>query len=246
MTRPFVFCHMLTSLDGKIMGNYMSTPEGKKASEFFYDLAFTDTGYYQHQGWLSGRRTSEDNFTQHRKLKLAEPSQPVPAGDFMAEHQADKYYVSIDGSGHLGWVENTITYKNTTAHIIEVLTNKVSEAYKAHLRQLGISYIVVGETEINMSETLTRLKEKFSIETLMLGGGGVLNWSLLQQGLCDELSVVMAPVADGSTDTQTLFEVKEALTEDHPIAFDLLNVEANEEGAVWYRYAVKTEPFRRD
>ena len=28
MNRPYIFCHMLTSLDGKIMGNYMSTPEG--------------------------------------------------------------------------------------------------------------------------------------------------------------------------------------------------------------------------
>lgn len=239
MARPFVFCHMLTSLDGKIMGNYMGTPEGKKASEWFYDLAFTEEGYYQHQGWLSGRTTSEDNFTQHRKLKLAEPSQPIPDGDFVASHQADKYYISIDGSGRLGWLKNTITYKNTTAHIVEVLTNKASDAYKAHLRQVGISYLLVGETEIDMAETLTKLKTTFGIETLMLGGGGVLNWSLLQEGLCDELSVVMAPVADGSMDTQTLFEVKEHLTEDHPIAFDLLNVESNEDGTVWYRYAVK-------
>lgn len=28
MDRPYIFCHMLTSLDGKIMGNYMTTPEG--------------------------------------------------------------------------------------------------------------------------------------------------------------------------------------------------------------------------
>ena len=28
MNRPYVFCHMMTSLDGKIMGNYMETPEG--------------------------------------------------------------------------------------------------------------------------------------------------------------------------------------------------------------------------
>ena len=24
MDRPYIFCHMLTSLDGKIMGNYMT------------------------------------------------------------------------------------------------------------------------------------------------------------------------------------------------------------------------------
>lgn len=28
MERPYIFCHMMTSVDGKIMGNYMDTPEG--------------------------------------------------------------------------------------------------------------------------------------------------------------------------------------------------------------------------
>lgn len=28
MNRPYIFCHMMTSLDGKIMGKYMSTPVG--------------------------------------------------------------------------------------------------------------------------------------------------------------------------------------------------------------------------
>ena len=26
MNRPYIFCHMMTSLDGKIMGKYMETP----------------------------------------------------------------------------------------------------------------------------------------------------------------------------------------------------------------------------
>lgn len=38
--RPFVFCHMLTSLDGKISGDYMSTPEGGIAGEVFDRIAF--------------------------------------------------------------------------------------------------------------------------------------------------------------------------------------------------------------
>lgn len=27
MNRPYIFCHMMTSLGGKIMGGYMDTPE---------------------------------------------------------------------------------------------------------------------------------------------------------------------------------------------------------------------------
>lgn len=43
MERPYIFCHMLTALDGKIMGRYMDTPECATASDVFYDIAFGPT-----------------------------------------------------------------------------------------------------------------------------------------------------------------------------------------------------------
>ena len=46
---------MMTSLDGKIMGNYMETPEGSAAGNVFYNLSFGKNPFYKHQGWLSGR-----------------------------------------------------------------------------------------------------------------------------------------------------------------------------------------------
>ena len=38
MDRPYIFCHMMTALDGKIMGNYMETPQGNEAGDVFYDI----------------------------------------------------------------------------------------------------------------------------------------------------------------------------------------------------------------
>ena len=55
MDRPYIFCHMMTSLDGKIMGKYMETPEGEIAGTVFYNIAFGKDRHYKHQGWLSGR-----------------------------------------------------------------------------------------------------------------------------------------------------------------------------------------------
>ena len=109
------------------------------------------------------------------------------------------YYVSIDPSGRLGWESETLVYETTTAHVVEVLTGKASNAYKAFLRKLGISYIIAGEGTLDYAVALEKLKTLFGIEVLMLGGGGVLNWSFIQAGMCDEISVVIAPCADGST-----------------------------------------------
>lgn len=242
MDRPYIFCHMLTSLDGKIMGNYMDAPECGPAGEVFYDIAFGKERTYQHQGWLSGRVTTDDNFTLYRKPELDEGAAPVPEGDFAAK-QTDMYYVSIDSSGKLGWESDTLTYEDTTAHVLEVLTGRASNAYKVFLRKLGISYIIAGEEELDYELAMSKLKTMFGIETLMLGGGGVLNWSFIQAGMCDEVSLVIAPCADGSTETQTLFQVREGLSTDKAVGFTLKSADVLEGDAVWLRYLVKKEEY---
>lgn len=239
MNRPYIFCHMLTSLDGKIMGNYMSTPEGETGSTIFYDLAFGKDRYYKHQGWISGRVTTDDNFTFYKKPDLDEDAEIVPEGDYVADFHENIHYVSIDSSGVLGWDKNYIIYQDTRAHVIEVLTNKASNSYKDLLRKLGISYIIAGDTTLDYEVLLEKLKKLFKIELLMLGGGGVLNWSFIQEGLCDEVSVVMAASSDGSTKTPTLFMEKEGLSDDKPVHFKLEDVKIMEGDSLWLRYKIK-------
>ena len=239
MNRPYIFCHMLTSLDGKIMGNYMSTPEGETGSTIFYDLAFDKDRYYKHQGWISGRVTTDDNFTFYKKPDLDEDAEIVPEGDYVADFHENIHYVSIDPSGVLGWDKNYIIYQDTRAHVIEVLTNKASNSYKDLLRKLGIYYIIAGDTTLDYEVLLEKLKKLFKIELLMLGGGGVLNWSFIQEGLCDEVSVVMAASSDGSTKTPTLFMEKEGLSDDKPVHFKLEDVKIMEGDSLWLRYKIK-------
>lgn len=157
----------------------------------------------------------------------------------MAQPDAGMYYVSVDPSGRLGWKSCKLTYEDTHAHVLEVLTGKASNAYKAFLRKLGISYIVAGEDTLDYELTLEKLKKLFGIEMLMLGGGGVLNWSFIQAGLCDELSLVITPSADGSSKTPTLFMTKEGLTTDRAVNFELEHLEAKDGGSIWLRYRVK-------
>lgn len=245
MDRPYLFCHMLTSLDGKIMGNYMDLPACEPAGELFYDIAFGDEPFYRHQGWLSGRVTTDDNFTHYRTPDLDPAAPPVPPGDFIAG-KAPMYYVSVDPRGVLGWQENTVTYETTTAQVIEVLTGQASNAYKAFLRKKGISYLLAGEDKLDYALLLEKLKGLFGIQVLMLGGGGVLNWSFLQAGLCDEVSIVVAPAADGNPTTQSLFLAKEGLSTDKAISFTLLGAQAAEGNALWLRYRVDPQETNHD
>lgn len=238
MNRPYIFCHMLTSVDGKIIGNYMGTSEGKESGKIFYNLAFGEDPYYHHQGWLSGRATTDDNFTKYEKPNVNHDAPPVPEGDFIVETGLDKYYVSVDPSGKLGWTSNELDYQDTKAHVLEVLTKKASNEYKDMLRKLNISYIIAGDETLDYNLVVQKLKELFHIENLMLGGGGVLNWSFIQAGLCDEVSIIISPSADGSSEAPSLFETRDGISEDTPVNFTLKDVQTTEDGSVWLRYFI--------
>ncbi|MCY1683629.1 dihydrofolate reductase family protein [Kocuria sp. SL71] len=76
------------------------------------------------------------------------------------------------------------------------------------------------------------------MDELILGGGGTLNWSMVRDGLCDEISIVMMPLADGETDTNSLFEASSEHSSPLPIGFALKGVEPLEDGSLWLRYDV--------
>lgn len=73
----------------------------------------------------------------------------------------------------------------------------------------------------------------------MLSGGGYINGSFFNEGLIDELSIVIAPVTDSSSDTVTLFERGDSLPERIPTEFTLKSVEELKGNGVWLRYIVK-------
>ena len=66
-------------------------------------------------------------------------------------------------------------------------------------------------------------------------GGGVTNWSFLLEGLIDELSLVLAPVADGGR-AASIFEQGRFFSSGKPAAFRLLEVKRLDGDALWPRY----------
>jgi riboflavin biosynthesis pyrimidine reductase len=237
--RPYVFCHMETSLDGKIMGRFWDVLDDLTENPFF-DVAFGPDRVWDHQGWISGRVTTDDNFTNHVAPDLDEGAAEVPGGDFLLDTDRDLYYVSVDPHGRLGWQEDEVHYRGLDAKVIEVLTAGASNAYKDFLRRRRIPYLVCGEGSVDFAELLHKLARDFGFTCVMLGGGGTVNWSMIQAGLVDEVSVMVDPSADGSRETQTLFMQADGLSTTDPVRFHLKGMErvgtAGEQ--VWLRYTV--------
>ena len=116
------------------------------------------------------------------------------------------------------------------------MTEQASSAYLQYLRGLGISYLTAGRKRVDCALLLDKLSGLFGIERLMVAGGGLANWSFLQEGLIDELSWVVAPVADGSTTAVSIFERGSFLPPHAPVPFRLKEVKTLEDDTLWLRY----------
>lgn len=236
MQKPYVTIHTHTSLDGKI--HSIDLPEFEAASLQYQELAlYPDKQVFNIQGYINGRITTDDNTTLYRKPEVNEQADIVPEGDFIADANAPMYYISLDPSGRLGWQQNYVDYGNINSHVIEVLTERASNAYKDFLRRMNISYFIAGEDQLDNALVLHKLATLFNMKRIMIGGGGTVNWSYIQSGLVDEVSIVMAPIADGS-DSQSLFIAKENFSEVKPVAFTLIETKPLKESTVWLRYKV--------
>lgn len=237
MLKPYVIIHTHISLDGKI--HNVASPKFETTSQQYQEIALKpDTQIYDIDGYLNGRTTTDDNQTHYRKPDINEDAPPVPEGDFVATADAPMYYVSIDGSGKLAWQKNYVDYGGIDSPVIEVITEKVGNAYKDFLRRMNISYVIAGKERIDNALALHKLAEVFGMKRVMIGGGGVLSWSFLQDDLVDEVSIVKGPFADASTDTPGLFTAAEPLSKVEARSFTLIEARPLQDSAVLLRYSV--------
>lgn len=86
---------------------------------------------------------------------------------------------------------------------------------------------------------LDKLYNLFGIKKMMVGGGGTLNWSFIQNGLADEVSVILAPIGNGDPEGHRFFVAKEPYSSIKETAFKLKSVEELEHGTLWIRYTLK-------
>ena len=136
MNRPYIICHMTTSLDGKVTGEHLFRSQHSPASELYYEI----NRNYKADAYACGRITMEGSFTGgwYPDLSAYEPAfSPM---DYLVDEMDGFYAVAFDPRGRLGWKSNRIQdgdkdpgYDN--AQIIEVLTHQVSGRYMQRIEE---------------------------------------------------------------------------------------------------------------
>ena len=201
MDRPYIICHMTTSIDGKVTGDFLSHPKSIEASELYYQI----NRDIWSNAYACGRVTMEGSFTGGWYPDLSSFEPAYSPMDYLVDEVTGFFAVAFDPHGRLGWKSNRIIdgdgdpgYDN--AQIIEVLTRDVDLRYLTYLQSMEIPYIFAGDTQIDVDEALFKLKTYFGIHVLLLEGGSILDGAFQRAGVIDELSLVVAPVVASAED----------------------------------------------
>ncbi|MDY5096454.1 MAG: dihydrofolate reductase family protein [Oscillospiraceae bacterium] len=225
MSKPYIVCHMMTVLDGRIDCGMTAKMPG--VEEYYSTLAALNAP----TSW-SGRVTAQ--------LEMAEPGQfraenPEAVGKecVLKQASAEGYTVVADTKGTLLWPDDT----GSRAPLVVVTSEQVSNEYLAYLSRRHISWIVCGKTHIDLARACEILNREFGVERMAIVGGGRINAGFLDAGLLDEVSILLAPGIDGRGGMAAAFD---GLPMDRePYRLKLTGVTPYENGAVWLRYAVK-------
>ena len=201
--RPYVICHMQTSIDGRISGNFFFTP----AADAIYESDNNIRKSYKADAIMNGAVTCAEIYADGFLSVRPAADGAIVREDYLAEPYLNNYIVCVDTKGTLKWNGNSVSHRgNPPAHVIEILSEDVDDGYLSYLRDLKISYIFAGETELDLPLALAKLNSLFGIEKILLTGGGQMNWTFLQAGCLDELNIVVLPMVDGNTQSAGIFD----------------------------------------
>ena len=222
---------MMTSLDGRIVPTgWPLSLEGRRQYEHVH-------ASYEPDGWMCGRVTMEPFAKRLRsEAEVArEHTGSAARVDFRAPGDFDSFAFALDPKGRLAWESNDIDGD----HVVTILSERVSDEYLAFLRGRGVSYLLPGAHEVHLCLALEKIHARFGVRTLMLEGGGKINGGLLQAGLIDEVSVLVAPVVDGREGTPALFDINARGVLPRRLALE--TVERRGDDMLWLRYRVARE-----
>jgi riboflavin biosynthesis pyrimidine reductase len=235
--RPYVICHMVTTIDGKILGNRWGKIPGQKdgANLFETTAASLNIG-----AWLVGTTTMKE--FMGRNVRLPRAKEKIPRRDHVARPDAKTLAIGADRHGVLRFQES----ETHGDHVVLLVTEQASDDYLAHLRKAGVSYLFCGKRDLDLERALEKLAAAFGLTKLQLHGGGTFNGAMLRAGLIDEISHITVPVADGGgAGVTSLFDIPTKTTTPPPMAAATLKLISRKSlpgGATWARYRVVGRP----
>lgn len=225
MKKPYIICHMMTSVDGHI--DCAMTEQLPGVQEYYDTLDELDA-----PSRVSGKVTAVLEMAESGEFR-SEKQEPIGKEAFCKAVSAKGYEIVTDTKGTLLWNDS----EDAMRPLLIITSEQVSREYLAYLDSRHISWIACGKERIDLVRACEILAQEFGVERMAVVGGGHINAGFLEAGLLDEVSVLIGAGIDGRGGMAAVFD---GLPMNRPVTpLKLTEVKPYKSGAVWIRYRVE-------
>lgn len=225
MNKPYIVCHMMTSVDGRI--DCAMTEHLPGVQEYYDTLDALDAPTR-----ISGRVTAELEMALPGKFE-AKTAEALGKEAFSKATDAEGYEIVVDTHGTLLWGESA----EDERPLLILTSEQVSKEYLAYLNGKHISWIACGKEHVDLKRACEILAAEFGVKRAAAVGGGHINAGFLAAGLLDEVSILIGAGIDGRGGMQSVFD---GLPMERGVTpLKLTSVQQYGSGAVWLRYNVE-------
>jgi 2,5-diamino-6-(ribosylamino)-4(3H)-pyrimidinone 5'-phosphate reductase len=114
--------------------------------------------------------------------------------------------IILDSKGTISKNSKIIKTSDKIPTIIAV-SKKITKVNLSKLKKLPVEIIISGENSVNLKLLMKKLSTK-KIETILVEGGGTVNWEFIKNNIFDELIITLSPYLIGGNDATSLVEGK--------------------------------------
>jgi 2,5-diamino-6-(ribosylamino)-4(3H)-pyrimidinone 5'-phosphate reductase len=112
--------------------------------------------------------------------------------------------IILDSKGTLSDKSKILQTSDKIKTII-VVSKKITKSNYNKLNKFPVELIVTGDSSVNIKSLLRKLSAK-KIKTILVEGGGTINWEFIKQNIFDELIVTLSPFLIGGNNAISFVE----------------------------------------
>jgi len=114
--------------------------------------------------------------------------------------------IVLDSKGSISKKSQILQTSNEVPTIIAV-SKKISKSNLEKLRRFPVEVIIAGKNSVNIKSLLKKLSDK-KIKTILVEGGGTINWEFIKHDLFDEVIITISPFLIGGNDAISFVQGK--------------------------------------
>jgi 2,5-diamino-6-(ribosylamino)-4(3H)-pyrimidinone 5'-phosphate reductase len=178
---PKIITHNAISLDGSISGFSIDPDKYYAIAESYHP----DAMLVGSSTAKSGLEMYSDGIPDERPADFVKPR--------ITEEDKRPYWVIPDSHGLLQGRLHIFRRFEYCKDVIVLLSEKSPESYVKYLMERNYDVIISGHEEVDLKKSIEILAQKYSCEVILTDSGGNLNKALLEEGLVDEISLIINP-----------------------------------------------------